>query len=138
MAIAVGKKGLSSNINIAPYIDILLTLLVIFMIVTPVRQMDLTVRVPKSAPEKQEPVAPANAIVVSVGEDDQIAINRQPVSFSTLGARLEEIYSARTDKTMFISASPDLPYGDVVRVIDIAKGAGVGPVGLMTEDVGKG
>ncbi len=138
MAIAVGNKGLSSNINITPYIDILLTLLVIFMIVTPVRQMDLTVRVPEPATKKQEPVAAANAIVVSVGEDDQIAINRQPVSFSALGAKLEDIYSGRADKTMFISASPDLPYGDVVRVIDIAKGAGVGPVGLMTQDARKG
>lgn len=135
MAMDLGNKGLKSNMNITPYIDILLTLLVIFMVIAPVHQMDLPVRVPQPAPPTENPAVSASQIVVSVGEADQIAINQQPVSFANLGARLEDIYSARANKDMFISASPDLPYGDVVHVIDIAKGAGVEDIGLMTKQI---
>jgi biopolymer transport protein ExbD len=74
-------------------------------------------------------------IVVSVGESANITINQDPVDITALGPKLQEIYSARANKNMFISASPKLPYGDVVKVIDIAKGAGVGDVGLILEEI---
>ncbi len=137
MSMAVGsKKGPKCDINITPYIDILLVLLIIFMVITPVRQMDLDVKVPQPAPEDQtKNVVDPSVIVVSVGESAQIAINQDPTDIGSLGAKLQEIYSARANKNMFISASPKLPYGDVVKVIDIAKGAGVGDVGLIIEAI---
>ncbi len=129
-----GGKGPKSDINITPYIDILLVLLIIFMVITPVRQMDLDVKVPQPPPPQQEELPPdPSVIVVSVNDSARIAINQEDVDISALGIRLQEIYSARANKNMFISASPRLPYGDVVRVIDIAKGAGVGDIGLITE-----
>ncbi|MBN2320412.1 MAG: biopolymer transporter ExbD [Acidobacteria bacterium] len=124
-----------SDINITPYIDILLVLLIIFMVITPVRQMDLDVKVPQTAePEVQAAVDP-NVIVVSIGESAQIAINQEQVSIANLGRELQNIYSSRSNKNMFVSASPRLPYGDIVRIIDIAKGAGVGEIGLITEEI---
>ena len=54
---------------------------------------------------------------------------------SVIGAELQKIYSERSNKSMFITASPKLPYGDIVRVIDIAKGAGVGDIGLITAEI---
>ncbi len=128
-------KGSMSDINITPYIDILLVLLIIFMVITPVRQMDLDVKVPQTAePEAQAAMDP-NVIVVSIGESAQIAINQEQVSIANLGRELQKIYSARSNKNMFVSASPRLPYGDIVRIIDIAKGAGVGEIGLITEEI---
>jgi biopolymer transport protein TolR len=137
MSMAVGtKKGPKCDINITPYIDILLVLLIIFMVITPVRQMDLDVKVPQPAPEDQtKNVVDPSVIVVSVGESAQIAINQDQTDIGSLGAKLQEIYSARANKNMFISASPKLPYGDVVKVIDIAKGAGVGDIGLIIEAI---
>jgi biopolymer transport protein TolR len=132
-----GKKGPKSDINITPYIDILLVLLIIFMVITPVKQMDLDVKVPQtneSDPAKPLPPDPS-VIVVSVAENALIAINQETTDISALGPKLQEIYSARANKSMFISASPKLPYGDVVKVIDIAKGAGVGDIGLITEEI---
>jgi len=137
MSMAVGTKGgPKCDINITPYIDILLVLLIIFMVITPVRQMDLDVKVPQPPPPDQTklPVDPS-VIVVSVGDAAQIAVNQEPVDISALGPKLQEIYSARANKNMFISASPKLPYGDVVKVIDIAKGAGVGDIGLIIEAI---
>ena len=128
-------KGSMSDINITPYIDILLVLLIIFMVITPVRQMDLNVKVPQTAEPEQQATIDPNVIVVSIGESAQIAINQEQVSIANLGRELEKIYSTRSNKNMFVSASPRLPYGDIVRIIDIAKGAGVGEIGLITEEI---
>lgn len=129
-----GKKGSMSNINITPYIDILLVLLIIFMVITPVRQMDLDVKVPQTSQDDTGAIDPS-VIVVSIGESARIAINNEETSIGNLGPKLQEIYSKRSNKNMFISASAKLPYGDVVKVIDIAKGAGVGDIGLLTEEI---
>ncbi len=128
---SVGQKGMKADINITPYIDILLVLLIIFMVVTPVRQMNLRVRAPQPAAPEPTITPPGNVVVVSIGESAEIAINQIPVDISALGSKLQEIYNARVNKNMFISASPTLPYGDVVKVIDISKGAGAGDIGLL-------
>lgn len=130
-----GKKGAMADINITPYIDILLVLLIIFMVITPIRQMDLDVKVPQTSNDTPGGAIDPSVIVVSIGESAQIAINQEETTIARLGATLQEIYSARANKNMFISASAKLPYGDVVRVIDIAKGAGVGDIGLLTEEI---
>jgi biopolymer transport protein TolR len=131
-----GKKGAISSINITPYIDILLVLLIIFMVITPIRQMDLDVKVPQTSNDGDKNAPPdPSVIVVSVGESAQIAINQEPITVADLGPKLQEIYSKRANKNMFVSASAKLPYGDVVRIIDIAKGAGVQDVGLLTEEI---
>ena len=138
MAMATGGgKDSMSDINITPYIDILLVLLIIFMVITPVRQMDLDVKVPEPPPDipPEEQIVDPNVIVVSISDTAQIAINQDPTNITALGPTLQEIYAARANKNMFVSASPRLPYGDVVKVIDIAKGAGVGDIGLLTEEI---
>jgi biopolymer transport protein TolR len=136
MSMAVGTgSGPKSDINITPYIDILLVLLIIFMVITPTKQLDLEVKVPQENQNKDKNTPPPpGVIVVSMSESAQLAINQEPVSISELPAKLLEIYSARANKNMFISASAKLPYGDVVKIIDIAKGAGVVDVGLLTSD----
>jgi len=131
-----GKKGSMSDINITPYIDILLVLLIIFMVITPVRQMDLEVKVPQTSNDRDGPkVADPNVIVVSMGESAQLMINQERTTINDLGSKLHEIYSKRSNKNMFVSASAKLPYGDIVKIIDIAKGAGVGEIGLLTEEI---
>ncbi|MDM7995699.1 MAG: biopolymer transporter ExbD [Acidobacteriota bacterium] len=136
MSMNVGKKkGAMADINITPYIDILLVLLIIFMVITPIRQMDLDVKVPQTSNDSSPGAIDPSVIVVSIGEAAQIAVNQEPTTVSELGPKLQEIYSKRANKNMFVSASPKLPYGDVVRIIDIAKGAGVVDIGLLTEEI---
>jgi biopolymer transport protein TolR len=135
MSMAVGgSKGPKSDINITPYIDILLVMLIIFMVITPVHQMDLKVKVPQPAPKEAEMQPPdPSVIVVSLDEKLNIKINQDLVAVDSLGTKLLDIYKARANKNMFISANSKLLYGDVVKIIDIAKGAGVGDIGLLTE-----
>jgi biopolymer transport protein TolR len=134
MAMRVGSKGPKSDINITPYIDILLVLLIIFMVIQPRTQYDLEARVPQKAPEEMAAnvIVRSDAIVVSLESTGLLRINQDSVTLDQLGARLFDIYSARANKNMFIQGDPDLPFGDVVRIIDIAKGAGVGDIGLMS------
>jgi len=142
MSMNIGSnKGAMANINITPYIDILLVLLIIFMVIVPIRQMDLAVRIPQPSPPDNQIIDPG-VIVVDVGEFANIEINQkreyngQQVTIKTLGGILRDIYKARAAnrKNMFIRAVATLPYGDVVKVIDIAKGAKVGDIGLITEE----
>ena len=128
-------SGPKSDINITPYIDILLVLLIIFMVIQPTTQYDLRARVPNKPPEDlpENVVVKSDAIVVAISLAGEISINQDPVDLSQLGTRLFDIYSARANKNMFIQAHDELPFGDVIRVIDLAKGAGVGDIGLMAE-----
>jgi biopolymer transport protein ExbD len=136
MGMSLGSKGgAMANINITPYIDILLVLLIIFMVITPIRQLDLEVKVPQAATDTGPSAPDPSVIVVSISDTAQIAINGLDRTLGQLGPELQKIYSERSNKSMFISASSKLPYGDVVRVIDIAKGAGVGDIGLVIEEI---
>jgi biopolymer transport protein TolR len=135
MAMSMGGRGAKSDINITPYIDILLVLLIIFMVIQPRTQYQLEARVPQKAQEVDAGIViRTDAIVVQLDAGGNILINQDPVALNQLGARLFDIYSARANKNMFVQADGDLPFGDIVRIIDIAKGAGVGDVGLMTAD----
>ena len=134
MAMSVSSvKGPKSDINITPYIDILLVLLIIFMVIQPTTQYDLRARVPNKPLEDlpENVVIKSDAIVVAITLEGQISINQDPVNLNQLGTRLFDIYSARANKNMFVQAHDELPFGDVIRVIDLAKGAGVGDIGLM-------
>jgi biopolymer transport protein ExbD len=136
MGMSTGSKGgAMANINITPYIDILLVLLIIFMVITPIRQLDLEVKVPQASSDSGPATPDPSVIVVSISDTMEIAINGLDQSLGQLGAELFRIYSERSNKAMFITASAKLPYGDVVRIIDIAKGAGVGDIGLITEEI---
>ena len=131
---AGGGKGPSSEINITPYIDILLVLLIIFMVIQPTVQYDLEARVPQEMPEDlpEDLIIKSDAIVVSMDIQGALRINQDAVTLANLQDRLFNIYSARANKNMFIQGDQGLPFGDVVNIIDIAKGAGVGDIGLMT------
>ena len=119
-----------SDINITPYIDILLVLLIIFMVVQPTTQYDLSARVPEQ-PSAVTPVPQSGPIVISIDSEGLIRLNQERVPYQQLGSRLFEVLSRRADKRLFVKAEADLLFGDVIGVIDTAKGAGAGDIGLM-------
>lgn len=140
MGMQVGTgKGVKASPNIVPLIDILLVLLIIFMVITPLVPKGLDALVPQPNPKKdvQQP-EDVRTVVVSVGTGGQIKINQDPVTKDQLGARLTEIFKTRAERVMFVKGDPDILFGDVAEVIDIAKGAQIDKVGLITAKIEEG
>jgi len=129
MAMVAGKGGMNSDINITPFIDVLLVLLVIFMITQPMLRKVLEIQVPKEE-QSQSTTQPSTNIVIEIAADGALSINTQPVTMATLDAKLHEIYDPRPDKLLFIKVANNRPYSEVIGIIDVARGAGVKVFGL--------
>jgi len=134
MAMHVGKKkGLNSDINITPYVDILLVLLIIFMITAPMKQHDHPIRVPQPAPTTQQKDVKPDSIIVDMDLDHTVKLNMQPYTLDKLESTLTEIFRRRATKSLFIRGDSSLPYGDVFVLMDIARRSGAADIALLAK-----
>jgi len=118
--------------NVVPLCDVLLVLLIIFMVITPIVQKGIDVKLPETSTDTGGGM-PTGLIVLTMKKDLSVLINQQAVELKVLQDELRRIYSARQDKTIFIRADAKLPYSRIMEMIDIAKGAGVEVLGIIPE-----
>jgi len=136
MAMSMGGsgKGPKADINMTPMIDVLLVLIIIFMVITPLTPHGLEALVPQPPPPNSKPnLADQRTVVIVIEKDGALKINDEAIpNEDRLGTRLAEIFKTRAERVVFVKGDGDLEFAPVARAIDIAHGAGIDKVGLMT------
>ena len=137
MAMQMGSSGVKSDINVTPFVDIVLVLLIIFMVVTPMLSRALDVAVPPKT-ESNVPTDPTEQLIISVkGPDNppKVFLNREELSGGLDGVRdrVAELMKGRREKIVFFQADNDLVYQDVVNVMDKIREGGA-DIGLITDE----
>ena len=134
MGMTVGeRKGVVSEPNIVPLIDVLLVVIIIFMVITPKVPTGLPTLVPQPPPRQSKPEPPdPHAVVVQVMQGGKLMINQERSDWNALGARLSDIFKERADKVAFVKGAQEVPFAQVARAIDVMRRAGIDHVGLIT------
>ena len=134
MGVGGSKGGPQAEINMTPLIDVLLVLLIIFMVITPLTPHGLETLAPQPPPPNMPPPPPNQdrTVVIVIEKDRSMKLNQDPVQEDQLGQRLTDVFKTRAERVVFVKGDPDLDFQTVARAIDIAKGAAIDKVGLMT------
>jgi len=122
--------------NVIPMADIMLVLLIIFMVVTPMLQKGMNVDMAKvNQPEDMPNADKDDAVIVAVTRDGAVYLGQTKTDISTIASQVSDLISGRLDKTVFIKSDGRAKYGDVVKLVDEVRSAGVDNVGLLTDKV---
>jgi biopolymer transport protein TolR len=124
--------GMLSEINVTPFVDVMLVLLIIFMVTAPMMTQGIDVNLPQTS----APVIPAEEerLMVTVTQERKIFINEYPVELDGLGAKLSSIYQNQNRRQgVFLRADEKIPYGFVVQVMGVIREAGIDQIGMVTE-----
>jgi biopolymer transport protein ExbD len=124
----------NADINVTPLVDVVLVLLIIFMVVTPLLNHELLVKLPLREDETSSAEPDTRQVVVSVSPEGQLTLNNEPISEADYIPRLTRVLAAKApgDRHLFFTADDRAPYGKVVAALDGAKAAGAEVLGLMT------
>jgi len=132
VAMLTGSPKAAAVINVTPMIDILLVLLIVFMLL-PTKTVGLKSDIPQ-LPDKNQPAVPNPLnLVLRIRKDRSMDINSQPIAIASLGDRLRDLFAVRPDGVLFLEGDRELEFEDIATVIDIAHGAGIQRIGVLTE-----
>ena len=125
------NSQLMSDINVTPFVDVMLVLLIIFMVTAPMMMQGVDVSLPEATAEPLE--SEKEHLIITIDTKNQIFINDFQVTVDGLGDKLKKILEGRSDREVFLKADKDISYGTVVQVMAEVKGAGVEKLGMVTE-----
>jgi biopolymer transport protein ExbD len=136
MAMALGTKRPVNDINVTPLIDVVLVLLIIFMVLTPLAEKQMFLRVPEYEPPNQvipPDMVPPDQTVLTLKADGRVLLNRQDKTVDEAMVYLHGAYDGRPSKVLFFNAEDPVKYDVAVKVLDLAHQAGVNTIGMMTD-----
>jgi biopolymer transport protein ExbD len=127
------KSGVRPTINVTPLVDVVLVLLIIFLVVTPMLTKHFSVQVPPQETEAAPDTQSDDQVVLRLDAAGQLTLNNEALAIDDLDKRLRRIFGAMDPDVVFFDAADEAPFGQAVRIMDIARGAGAVTVGLVTE-----
>ena len=132
MDVGGAKGSMNADINVTPLVDVMLVLLIIMMVIAPMLQKGVNVKLPSAANtvEKQDTNGQA---VVAIGADKKVYVNTQPVKMAELGTRVGDVLENQKDKVVLIKADEAVDYAVVMDTMDKLREAGIEDMGLITE-----
>jgi biopolymer transport protein TolR len=131
MTAGENSGSLMSDINVTPFVDVMLVLLIIFMVTAPMMMQGVDVSLPEATAEPLE--SEKEHLIITIDTKNQIFINDFQVTVDFLGEKLKKILEGRSDREVYLKADKDISYGTVVQVMAEIKGAGVEKLGMVTE-----
>jgi biopolymer transport protein ExbD len=135
MDVGGGKKGARADINVTPLIDVVLVLLIIFMVLTPTMLKHMTANVPRKADVNTPPPPPGTEpIVVEMTAKGELTLSTEPVAFEALADKVADKLKHDRTKVVFFKIEDDAMYGDVIRAMDLVRGAGARTLAIVTKD----
>ncbi len=127
-----GKGALNSNINVTPLVDVMLVLLIIFMVITPMLQKGIDVKLPVAEYPIDHP-DDESVVTLAVTRDRTLHLDMLQVPKAELEAKIREKFDTRAEKVLFLKADESLEYGTVLEVMDIVRDGGVEEIALITD-----
>jgi biopolymer transport protein TolR len=132
MDLGGAKGGVKSDINVTPLVDVMLVLLIIMMLVAPLLQQGVSVRLPVASNTVDKPET-QDQTVIAIAANKAMYLNARPVQEHELATRINEILENRAEKIVLIKADEDVEYGTVMAAMDQLRQAGIEDIGLITE-----
>jgi biopolymer transport protein TolR len=132
MDVGGAKGGVKADINVTPLVDVMLVLLIIMMLVAPMLQQGVSVKLPTAANTVDKPEVQGQT-VVAIGRDKQMYLNAKPVQEADMATRVNELLENKTEKIVLIKADEEVEYGAVMAAMDQLRQAGIEDIGLITE-----
>ena len=126
-----GDLPLNAEINVTSLVDVMMVLLIVFMITAPMMQGGVDVELPRA---EARPLSPKEGMVVSVNRDGRIFVDQTAVSYRDFRVTFKSLVATRKPSGVYLQADTRVPYGEVVRVLAIIRGAGVQNVGLVAQE----
>ena len=125
------SREFMSDINVTPFVDVMLVLLIIFMVTAPMMVQGLDVDLPEATAKSLD--SEKEHLIITIDKEYQVHINDFQVTVESLGVKLAKILQGRSDRDVYLKADKNIPYGIVVQVMAEVKGAGVENLGMITE-----
>ncbi len=128
-----GEIQFMADVNVTSLVDVMLVLLIIFMLTAPIMQGGVDVELPRA---EARPLSPKEGMVVTVNREGRIFVDQTPVSYRDFRVTFRSLVATRKPTGVYLQADERVPYGQVVRVLAVIRGAGIQNVGLVAADEG--